>query len=62
MMFTFLLLFRAGPEEMRHVNDWRAALNSRKNVYIIFLLGSFNLCYVYAQWSEGVAIKYTVRS
>ena len=47
-MFTFSWLFMAGPEEMRHVKDWRAALNSRKNVNIIFLLGSFNLCYVYA--------------
>ena len=60
-MFAFLRLFRAGPEKMHHINDLRAALNSRKNVNIIFLLGSFNLCYVYAQWSEGAAIKYTVR-
>ena len=60
-MFTFLQLFRAGPEEMHHVKDWRAALNSCKNVNIIFLLGSFYLCYVYAQWLEEAAIKYTVR-
>ena len=60
-MFTFLWLFRAGPEEMPNVKHWRATLNSHKNVHILFLLGSFNLCYVYAQWSEGAAIKYTVR-
>jgi hypothetical protein len=46
---------------MRHVKDWRAALNSRKNVNIIFqlvfLTSPMYIAYVYAQWSEGMAIK-----